>query len=106
VAIGEDHAMVQQPRARVIASLRDPLDRLFSLCPRMRNIRRLGTCADEVEHGLEIRHKRNLALSDPATELYNFVENRRDDLRRLEKITDRRLARLNLLVSALPSTAG
>jgi hypothetical protein len=58
------------PGARVIASLRDPVERLFSHYLMMRNNRPMGSFAEETERGLGLVNKRNLGILDPQTGLY------------------------------------
>jgi hypothetical protein len=58
------------PGARVIASLRDPVERLFSHYLMLRNNCRLGTFADEVHRGLTLEDKRNQPAPDATTGLY------------------------------------
>jgi Sulfotransferase domain len=60
------------PGAKVIASLRDPVERLYSHYLMMRNNRRgMGSFMSEIEHGLENQINRSMAVLAPATGLYS-----------------------------------
>jgi hypothetical protein len=58
------------PGARVIASLRDPVERLHSHYLMMRNNRPMGSFAEEIRRGLQLQNKRNLGVLAPETGLY------------------------------------
>jgi hypothetical protein len=58
------------PGARVIVSLRDPVERLFSHYLMLRNNCVMGTFAEEVRRGLVIEDKRNQPVPDATTGLY------------------------------------
>jgi hypothetical protein len=58
------------PGARVIASLRDPVERLFSHYLMMRNNRPMGSFAEEIERGLATDDGRSHGILDPRTGLY------------------------------------
>jgi hypothetical protein len=58
------------PGARVIASLRDPVERLFSHYLMMRNNREMRSFSEEIERGIELSGKRSLGILAPETGLY------------------------------------
>lgn len=58
------------PGARVIASLRDPVDRLFSHYLMMRNNRPMGSFEAEIERGLALQDKRSHGVLAAETGLY------------------------------------
>jgi hypothetical protein len=58
------------PGARVIASLRDPVERLFSHYLMLRNNCAMGSFAEEVRRGLTLADKRNHPAPDATTGLY------------------------------------
>jgi hypothetical protein len=83
--IGEDHPMARPIRgedkyralidrtvagARVIASPRDPDERLFSHYPMMRNNRLMDSFAPEIGRGLATDDGRSHGIHDPRTGLY------------------------------------
>jgi len=60
------------PAAKVIVSLRDPVERLFSHYLMMRNnLPAIGSFMDEVCRGLALQGSRNLAVLSPSTGLYS-----------------------------------
>ncbi len=58
------------PDARVIVTLRDPVERLFSHYLMMRNNRPMGSFEEEIERGLHLPNRRSLGILDPTTGLY------------------------------------
>lgn len=58
------------PGAKVIASLRDPVERLFSQYLMTRNVRPMGSFDEEVARGLDSRGDRSRSLMAPETGLY------------------------------------
>jgi hypothetical protein len=58
------------PGARVIASLRDPVDRLFSHYLMMRNNRPMGSFEEEIDRGLALQDKRSHGVLAAETGLY------------------------------------
>ncbi len=62
----------KSPDARILASLRDPVERLYSHYLMMRNnLPGLGSFREEIDRGLFQRDKRNVAVLDPAIGLYS-----------------------------------
>jgi Sulfotransferase family len=60
------------PGAKVIASLRDPVERLYSHYLMMRNNRpTMGSFMEEIQRGLEYQINRNMAVLAPGTGLYS-----------------------------------
>ena len=60
------------PEARIILSLRDPVDRLFSHYLMMRNNRPvMGSFMEEIERGLAMQGDRDSAVLAPTTGLYS-----------------------------------
>ena len=60
------------PGARIIVSLRDPVQRLYSHYLMMRNNRQaMGSLVYEIRRGLALQGNRNLALLAPSTGLYS-----------------------------------
>ncbi len=60
------------PEARVLVSLRDPVERLYSHYLMMRNnVPAMGSFMDEIERGLSLQGIRNVAFLDPAVGLYS-----------------------------------
>ncbi len=69
----EAPALIEQltPGARVIASLRDPVERLFSQYLMVRNNRALGSFDEEVERGMAPQADRSRGMLAPETGLYS-----------------------------------
>lgn len=62
----------QCPGARVLASLRDPVERLYSHYLMMRNnVPGMGSFMEEIERGLMLQGIRNVAYLDPTVGLYS-----------------------------------
>jgi hypothetical protein len=62
----------KSPDARVIVSLRDPVERLYSHYLMMRNnMANMGSFSEEIERGLLQSDNRNLAVLDPSIGLYS-----------------------------------
>ena len=62
----------KSPDARIIVSLRDPVERLYSHYLMMRNnIPSMGSFGEEIERGLMQSDNRNLAVLDPEIGLYS-----------------------------------
>ena len=62
----------RSPDAKVLVSLRDPVERLYSHYLMMRNnLPVMGTFMQEIERGLALQGERNIAILDPATGLYS-----------------------------------
>jgi hypothetical protein len=66
------HIRRKSPDARVLASLRDPVERLYSHYLMMRNnVPGFGSFREEIERGLSLRGLRNIAYLDPTIGLYS-----------------------------------
>jgi len=62
----------KSPDAKVLASLRDPVERLYSHYLMMRNnVSGMGSFREEIERGLRLQHKPDLAVLHPAIGLYS-----------------------------------
>ncbi|HET8692993.1 MAG TPA: sulfotransferase [Steroidobacteraceae bacterium] len=62
----------QSPDARVLVSLRDPVERLYSHYLMMRNnLPSMGSFMEEIERGLALGGRRNLAFLDPSAGRYS-----------------------------------
>ncbi len=62
----------KSPDARILVSLRDPVERLYSHYLMMRNnVPSMGSFRDEIERGLFQQDNRNLAVLDPSIGLYS-----------------------------------
>jgi hypothetical protein len=62
----------KSPNAKVLASLRDPVERLYSHYLMMRNnVSDLGSFLEEFERGLTLRGNREAAILDPSVGLYS-----------------------------------
>ena len=62
----------KSPDARILISLRDPVDRLYSHYLMMRNnLADMGSFMDEIERGLALQGNRNLAVLDRSIDLYS-----------------------------------
>jgi hypothetical protein len=62
----------KSPDARVLVSLRDPVERLYSHYLMMcNNLPNMGSFMDEIERGLSLQGRRNVAYLDPAIGLYS-----------------------------------
>lgn len=62
----------KSPDARILVSLRDPVERLYSHYLMMRNnLASMGSFMEEIERGLALQGNRNLATLDPSIGLYS-----------------------------------
>ena len=82
------HIRRKSPEARVLASLRDPVERLYSHYLMMRNnLPGFGSFRQEIERGLSLQGLRNVAFLDPAIGLYSRqVERYRNEFGRRFKV--------------------
>jgi hypothetical protein len=61
----------KSPDAKILVSLRDPVERLYSHYLMLRNnLASMGSFMEEIERGLALQGNRNLAVLDPSIGLY------------------------------------